>query len=174
MLQDCSQPMFTYTSVCCQFLARWITKLSLFSFCIPALILCVCVNGECKLVVPPWGHFPTCMPASSRGQPIPRLPLRSLRASLVGITWFPQEKPNQATTKLNASFICRQNSAVEIPICLRLIIYCYLTTGNHDPGGRSRVQRSLQVLRCAASSLDCGKDRDDKKWWVVEELIYFH
>lgn len=109
-------------------------------------------------VVSPWKHFPTCMPASSCSQPIPKLPLLSLRVSLVGITWSPKEKPNQASTKLSASFVCTQNSAVEIPpppLCLRLIVYRYLTTGNHDPGGCSGGSKVTPgALRWDATFLD--------------------
>lgn len=75
----------------------------------------------------------------------PSSPSLSLRVSLVGITWSPKKKPNQASTKLTASFVCRQSRAVEIPLCIRLIIYRYLTTGNHDPGGRNRGPRSRQA-----------------------------
>lgn len=92
----------------------------------------------------------------------------SLRVSLVGITWSPQEKPNQASTKLRASFVCRQRSAVEIPLCLRLIIYRYLTTGNHDPGGRSGGSKvtpgASPLLGCDL----CGLAEGEKR-----KLIYF-
>lgn len=89
----------------------------------------------------------------------------------MGITWSPQEKPNQASTKLSASFVCTQNTMVEIPLCLRLIIYCYLTTGNHDPGecsGGSKVTPGAipplgsDLLRSAEE--ETGKINSD--WWL--------
>lgn len=177
MLQDCFHTSdmldFMYTIQCCLFLfAKWTVRLALVISLRHWSTVSVLWCWKSSL----FHHEDIShMPASSCSQPIPKLPPLSLRASLVGITCSPQEKPNQASTKLSASFVCRQNSAVEIPFCLWLIIYHYLTTGNHDPrrcneGGRtltpnpSKVRRPLLGcnLFCPAEE-ETGKINSD--WW---------
>lgn len=103
------------------------------------------------------------MPASYRSRPIPKLPLLSLRASLVGITWSPQEKPNQASSKLSSSFVCRQNSAVENPLLSSVNHLSLFTNWQSWPrrmqltGG---VPRSLRASSIGIRPLQPGWGRD--------------
>lgn len=86
-------------------------KVCIFNFN-AALISHLCALW-CCFTMKTFPHMHTCIILQSANPQAP--PALSLRVSLVGITWSPNEKPNQASTKLSASFVCRQNSAVEIP-----------------------------------------------------------